>query len=728
MRHFISILLAITLTSCLTTTQDSLPDYTQYVDPFIGTAATGHTFPGACRPFGLIQASPETNAIGWDYCSGYNNRDTLIWGFSQTHLNGTGCMDLGDILVQPVSGLRYRDHYKSRFDKSSEKASPGYYSVFLKDPQVLAEATATSHAAYYRFTYSRLDTVSLLVDLQHGLVWNQNSYDRHVLSCSLTQEDPYTLVGESRRSVWVNRYLAFVIRFNHPIKEKLTLPAKEGEKGERQILTFDSSKEPLEVQIALSSTGIEGAKKNLEEEIQNRDFDKIAQEAKADWNRHLSIAQASGDRAALTNYYTSLYHLMIQPNNIADVDGKYRNIHDSICTSSTNYYYSTFSLWDTYRAAHPLYTLLMPEKAGQFVYSMIEHAKVQNFLPIWTLWGKENYCMIANHAVPVVVDAALKNIGGFDLAEAYEAVYNTLVYPHTNSEWDIYNRYGYYPSDLIKTESVSRTLETCMDDYAASLLADKLGKKEDAAFFRKRAENYRNLFDSTTGFMRPRYSDSTWRSPFNPSALAHSASIGGDYTEGNAWQYTWHVQHNPQGLMELFPDRETFLQKLDSLFIVDASMFQSNLSDVTGLIGQYAHGNEPSHHIAYLYTLAGRPERTQKLIRKIFDTQYKNKYDGLCGNDDCGQMSAWYLFNAMGFYPFNPANGEYLLGASQFERIELQLADDKKFVVTAENLSKNNLYVKEILLNGERLDRNYITHEEVVNGGTLHFVMKPKSE
>lgn len=723
-------LLGIALIGCVEKEQYVADDYTRYVNPFIGTASTGHTFPGACRPFGMIQASPETNAIGWDYCSGYHYKDTLIWGFSQTHLNGTGCMDLGDILLQPVSGKRVRENYKSRFDKTTEQASPGYYTAYLTDMNVKSEITATPHVAMYRYTFDRPDTMSLLVDLQHGLVWNENSYRNHVLSCDFTQRDPYTLVGESRRSVWVNRYLAFVIRFDRPIKEWILLPSRnENEKGQRLLLTFDvknSDAQTLQAKVALSSTGIEGAEKNLKAETENRDFDQIRQEAKEEWNACLGKAKVSGSSAALENYYTSLYHLMLQPNNIADVDGRYRGINDSIAVSSTGSYYSTFSLWDTYRAAHPFYTILTPKKAGEFVHSMVEHAKIQRFLPIWALWGQENYCMIANHAVPVVVDACLKELEGVDKEGAYEAVYNTLNVPHQKSEWDIYNRYGYYPTDLITTESVSRTLECCLDDYAAYLLAEQLDKKEDMEFFKKRADNYKNLFDRESQFMRPRLSDGTWKTPFNPSSLAHSESVGGDYTEGNAWQYTWHVQHDAEGLMAMFPSKEAFLTKLDSLFTIDNSLFQHNLADVTGLIGQYAHGNEPSHHVTYLYTLAGQPKRTHKLIREIFDTQYENKPDGLCGNDDCGQMSAWYLFNAMGLYPFNPVSGNFLLGAPQFEQIELSLPHDKKFTMTTENLDKTHLYVEKALLNGKELKRNYITYREIMQGGSLHFIMTDK--
>ncbi len=689
---------------CNHTVSDTTRDYAQYVDPFIGTQGTGHTYPGACYPFGMVQASPETNATGWQHCSGYQYGDSLIWGFSQTHLNGTGCIDLGDILLQPVAGQRVKDDYRSSYDKASETASPGYYSVALSEPTIQAEMTATPHVAFYRFDFSNAnaDTTSVLVDLQHGLTWNENGYYGHVVSCDMQQQDEHTITGQSVRREWAIRNIAFAIRFNQPIQEIVKLPARhERERGERWVVTFEQMGEPLMAQVAIAPTTVEEATANLQKECDTWDFEAISAGTRGAWNRQLAHVTAEGTEEQLQNFYTALYHLMQQPHGLND---------------ST---YSTFSLWDTYRAAHPLYTIIAPSKAAQFVNSMIAHGEEKPYLPVWALWGYETNCMIGNHAVPVIVDAILKELPDINAERAFNAIKKSLTTPHAKSEWDIYDQYGYFPADLITTESVSRTLECCTDDYAAALLAEKLGKTEDAAFFRKRANYYRNLFDSTTHFMRPRLSDGSWKAPFDPTQLAHAESVGGDYTEGNAWQYTWHVQHDAEGLMSLFPSREAFLQRLDGLFTAPAS--EGTLSDVTGLIGQYAHGNEPSHHVSYLYTVAGKPERTQELVRQIIDTQYQNKPDGLCGNDDCGQMSAWYLFSVMGFYPLNPVGGEYILGAPQMPRITLHLENGKTFSIIAEGLSTENKYVKSVTLNGQPLTGYVITHEQIMAGGELRF-------
>lgn len=700
-------------------------DYTQYVNPFIGAADNGHTFPGACRPFGMIQTSPVTGAVGWRYCSEYVYEDSIIWGFTQTHLNGTGCMDLGDILVMPLTGKRQRawDAYRSTFRKSQENAEPGYYTVELTGPGVRAELTASTHAALHRYTYHQADSASILIDLQHGPAWNEGQYHSQVRACETQWEDAQTLTGHVKNSVWVNQDYFFVMKFNRPVTAPINLPMGETEKGQRIIATFDvQPDEEVLMKVALSTTGIEGAKKNLEAEIAGWDFEAVRTAAHDEWNSYLSRIEVTGTKEEKTNFYTSLYHALIQPNQISDVDGKYRNAADSVATAQGGTFYSTFSLWDTYRAAHPFYTLMFPERVDGFVNSLVEQAEVQGFLPIWGLWGKENYCMIGNHGVSVVAEAYRKGFRGFDAERAFAAIKRTQTVSHKlKSDWETYMKYGYLPTDLIKTESVSSTLESVYDDYAAADMARRMGKEEDAAYFARRADFYKNLFDPETKFMRPRLSDGSWRTPFNPSDVAHSESTGGDYTEGNAWQYTWHVQHDVEGLIELFGGREAFLNKLDSVFTVKLETTQA---DVTGLIGQYAHGNEPSHHITYLYALAGRPERTQELIRQIFDTQYRPEPDGLCGNDDCGQMSAWYMFSAMGFYPVNPVSGEYVFGAPQMPKFVLHLADGKTFTIIADGLSKEHKYIESITLNGEPYTKNSIAHEDILKGGTLVYKMK----
>ena len=721
-----SLALAGTFFSCGTTdTNNSLKDYTQYVDPFIGAADNGHTFPGACAPFGMIQTSPVTGAVGWRYCSEYVNEDSIIWGFTQTHLNGTGCMDLGDLLIMPVTGVRSRawDAYRSGFSKEQEDATPGYYTVELSEPNVKAELTASERVAFHRYTYHTADSASVLIDLQHGPAWSEKQYHSHVRSCETNWEDAYTFTGHVNNSVWVNQDYFFVVKFNRPVTNHINLQMAETEKGQRIVASFDMKPEDeLLVKIALSTTSVEGAKKNMEAEVAGWEFDKTRQVAKNKWNTYFSRIDVTGTPDQLVNYYTSFYHALIQPNQVSDVDGMYRNAKNEVVKTAGDAFYSTFSLWDTYRAAHPFYTIMIPERVDGFINSLIENGEAQGFIPIWALWGKDNYCMVANHGVAVVAEAYRKGFKGFDAERAFNIIKRTQTESHKlKSDWETYMKYGYFPTDLIKAESVSSTLESVYDDYAAADMAKRMGKTEDAAYFGKRADFYKNLFDTQTQFMRPRKSDGTWKSPFDPSRIGHAESVGGDYTEGNAWQYTWHVQHDVAGLIELFGGPEQFTHKLDSLFTLE---LVTSSADVTGLIGQYAHGNEPSHHVTYLYTLAGKPERTQELIRQIFDTQYRPEPDGLCGNDDCGQMSAWYMFSAMGFYPVDPVSGNYVFGAPQMPKIVLNLTNGKTFTVIAEGISEENKYVESITFNGQPYTKNYITHEDVMNGGTLVFKMK----
>ena len=720
-----SVALAGMLASCSgSKAAETETDYTQYVNPFVGAAATGHTFPGATRPFGMVQTNPVTGAVGWQYCSEYTDTDSLIWGFSQTHLNGTGCMDLGDILIMPLTGDRVRDWdgYRSTFDKSTETATPGYYAVDLTGAGVKAELTSTSRVALHRYTFNKADSASVLIDLQHGPAWNEKQYHSHVSACEATWENDSTLTGHVTNSVWVKQDYFFVITFNRPVIKTTDLPMGETEKGKRIIATFDLKPgEQLMAKIALSTTGVDGAKRNLATELASWDFEGVRADAKREWNDYLSRIEVTGTDEQKKNFYTGFYHALIQPNRISDVDGMYRNANDSIVKASGEGFYSTFSLWDTYRAAHPFYTVIVPERVDDFVSSLVDHADAQGFIPIWALWGKDNYCMVANHGVSVIAEAYRKGFRGFDAERAFEAVKRTQTVSHPlKSDWETYLKYGYFPSDLIRAESVSSTLESVYDDYAAADMARRMGKEEDAAYFGKRADYYKNLFDTQTQFMRPRMSDGSWKSPFNPSLVGHSESVGGDYTEGNAWQYTWHVQHDVPGLIALFGGEEAFTNKLDSLFTLELVTTQA---DVTGLIGQYAHGNEPSHHVTYLYALAGKPWRTQELVREIFDTQYRPEPDGLCGNDDCGQMSAWYMFSCMGFYPVDPVSATYVIGAPQMPGFTLHLAGGKTFTIRAEGLSKENLYVESVTLNGKPHTSPILTHDDITRGGELVFKM-----
>ena len=678
------------------------------VNLLVGTDYNGHVFPGACYPMGLVQASPDTGHGTWDYTSGYRNSDKTIIGFSQTHLSGTGCSDLGDLRILPGRDIR-SPNIAFLQDKSREIAKPGYYSTFLAEPQVRVEVTASPHVAVYRFKYEGDLPAQLLVDCQYGIC-NGGMLSTHVLDSDVHVKGN-RISGRVHTRVWVERNWYFVLDCNHRFNS-VELPAAEGEKAPRYVLTFEDMKpeDVVEVRVAMSSESVDGALNNLGKTY-NNNFGKILLDAKEAWNRVLGRVEAKGTNEQLANFYTSLYHLFVQPNNIADAGKPVR--------------YSTFSCWDTFRAAHPLYTILTPENVSPFVNSMIEDQKKNGFASIWTLWGEDNQCMIGTHSVPVIVDAYLKGFRGFDAEEAYKAIRASLRESHANrrkENWDLLDKYGYYPYDVIKAESASRTLECAYDDWCAAQMAKALGKGEDYEFFSKRAQNYRNIFDKENLLMRARDTEGRWRDPFNPFKLGFGD--GNDFTEGNSWQYTWHVMHDPEGLIELFGGKEKFAERLDMLFTFPERIGgQGDVSDVSGLIGQYAHGNEPSHHVAYFYQYAGKPRRTAEVVREVFDRFYLNKPDGLCGNDDCGQMSAWYVYSAMGFYPCNPC-GEYVLGAPQLPEVTLRLPGGRKLAVVARNLSARNKYVKSVSLNGKKLDGFKITHDQIMSGGTLEFEME----
>lgn len=700
-------------------------DLTKYVNPFIGTAFTGHTFPGATYPLGFMQPGPETGNFSWDYCSGYFYDDEKINGFSQNRLNGTGIVDFGDLLLQPFSGEK-REDLSSTFNKSTEVATPGYYSVVLTDNDVKVEVTTAPHVAFHRYTFNADKTAGLLADFQSGLVWSKDRISTHVLENVVNFESDYIITGYTRRREWTERTYYFVIEFDKPIVSKELLEQRDPrEKAPRYILNFDLGNDSvLNTKVAMSTTGIEGAKSNLAAEGKERSFDDVYKDAKKEWNRYLSKVSIEGTDEDKTNFYTALYHLYIQPNNIADMDGKYVGPNGKISQSPTGKFYSTLSQWDTFRAAFPMYTILSPEIINDLVNNMLEFSEQKGHLPIWALMGQETFTMIGNHSIPMVVDAYLKGFEGFDAERAYSEIKKSLTEgKHKNAGWEEYDKYGYYPYDLFKVESVSRSLESGFDDYCAAIMAKKLGKTEDYEFFMNRSGFYKNHYDNETKSMRPKDSKGEWLTPFDPYRLAHADSnIGGHYTEGNALQYTWHVLQDIPGLIELLGGKEEAGKVLDFLFTTEQES-TGTLSDVTGLIGQYAHGNEPSHHIAYIYMYLDRPEDTQRLIRQICNDFYQNKPDGLIGNDDCGQMSAWYMFSAMGFYPVNPVSGELVFGAPQLPKTTLNLDNGKTFTIEAINLSEENMYIEKIELNGSIYTEKFITYDDIMNGGELTFYM-----
>ena len=691
-----------------------------YVDPFVGTAGTGHTFPSACVPFGLIQAGPDTGNGDWDHCSGYRYSDGSIFGFSQTHLNGTGCPDLGDVRILPFVAESVPESVS--YDKSSESAKPGFYSVTLAGG-IKVEVSATERCAIYRISYPKGARSRLLVD-PRWCITRSSPVSSCIRSADVAPDGKTSVSGKIVVNNWVKRTYAFKMEFSRAFSSEKDL-----------VFDFGTSQgEPLMVKVALSALGgVSDAERNLAVEIPGWDFDRVASAADAKWSKMLSRVTVEGSDDQKRNFYTSLYHLFIQPNDISD--------------AGQAPYYSTLSTWDTFRAAHPLYTILVPEIVPGLVRSMQRQGEFTGYLPIWTLWGRDNQCMIGTHSVPVLVDAYLKGFPG-DWENVYAQIKETLTKKHEGrykEQWDILDKYGYYPFDLINGgQSVSRTMECAYDDWCAGKMAEKLGRADDAAFFFKRSGNWRNVFDASVGLARGKDSKGKWREPFDPYALGYGDKS--DFTEGNAFQYTWHVMQDPDGLVEAMGGRDAFVKRLDGLFDQPEKV-EGDVLDVTGLIGQYVHGNEPSHHVIYFYTLVGERDKTARRVRDVFDKFYLPKPDGLCGNDDCGQMSAWYVFSALGFYPFNPCGGTYVLGAPQIPKATVRISSrrdgsspshgdanwesrhlaggEKTLTIIANNFSAENKYVKSVTFNGKPLDKT-IEHADLMAGGELVFEMTAK--
>lgn len=629
----------------------------RWVDPFIGTDYTGHTAPAASCPLGMVQPGPQSGNYAWKYCSGYNWSDSLILGFTQNRLSGTGVPSLGNVLIMPFSDSHGADFASV---KKEEKASPGSYSVRLPDNGASVHITCTPRVGCYEMNFTG-EGRHLFVNLQSAQL-RIRTPDPDLSSAVLDWEgdmpDCRTLRGRLDMKSWVAYTLWYEVAFDQDIVALDTLCLNPAYKAPAYVIDFGSSSKPLKAKIALSYTSAEGAHANMSE-VSGWNFSKVEKSAVRSWESILQLLPVEAPDSILTAFYTSLYHLYLQPTVISDLGAPVR--------------YSTFSQWDTFRAADLLRTLLTPDLEADVVNSMIAEAEERGHLPVWDLCGKDNYCMIGNHAVPTVVDACLKELPGVDFERAYAAVRASLTVSHEKSDWEIYDRYGYYPFDLVVEESVSRTLESSYDDWCAAQLAQKLGKEEDYAFFKARSRNYRNLFDRSTGFFRGKDSQGKWREPFEPYRYAHAGKQGGDFTEANAWHYRWHVLQDPEDLMELLGGRERFLEKLDSLFEYEApSSLTGESQDITGLIGQYSHGNEPCHHVIYLYTLAGRQDKAAERIRQVFRDFYRNEPGGLCGNDDCGQMSAWYIFSALGYYPLNPVGGHFVQGEPQVSKFRLK--------------------------------------------------------
>ena len=700
---------------------------TDLVDPFIGTGGHGHTYPGASVPFGMVQLSPDTRLTGWDGCSGYHYSDSLVYGFSHTHLSGTGCSDLGDILFAATTGPLILSNgaggepgYRSRFSHSREEAGCGYYSVFLEDYGVLAELTVTERCGFHRYTFPESENSSIIIDLKHR--------DR-VIESGIRFAGEKRVEGFRRSSGWASdQKVFFAAEFSAaPVRRGVALDGRilEGRKsayGEdvRGFLSFRTGEgQKVMVKVGISAVSIEGARRNLEAELAGRDFEGVRERADSLWERELGrIEVKGGGRERRTVFYTALYHAFLCPNLYTDADGRYRGMDDRIHAAGDYTHYTVFSLWDTYRALHPLFTIVQRERTLDFIKTLLNNYRQGGRLPVWELAANETDCMIGYHSVPVIADAYIKGIRGFDAHLALEAMKSSASRDHFGLEE--FRKHGFIPSGSFG-ESVSRTLEYAYDDWCVAMMAREMGREEDYREFIIRAQFYLNLFDPVTRFMRARRNGG-WLEPFDPS------EVNFNYTEANSWQYSFYVPQDISSLIELHGGDRGFEDKLDRLFSESSETGGLDLPDVSGMIGQYAHGNEPSHHIAWLYSYVGNPSRTADMVREIAREMYTAGPDGYSGNEDCGQMSAWYIFSAIGFYPVTPGSRMYALGAPLFDEVTINLEGGGEFVIRADNLSGGNRYLNEVSLNGEPLSSPFLDHAGIVPGGSLVFRMGSSPE
>lgn len=737
-------LLAFGLFAC-NTAEIAETDYTSMVDPFIGTGGHGHTFPGPVVPNGMIQPSPDTRIDGWDACSGYYYEDSSINGFSHTHVSGTGCADYGDILIMPTVGEQdYKNQdlisqslpYASSFSHENEVAVPGYYSVFLDRYSVKAELSSTKRAAIHRYTFPQSDNSGFIVDMDYS-IQRQRNMDMNIDVLSDTE-----ICGYKTTKYWAfDQQIAFYAKFSKPFTYEIytdTMTVNNGKKLPlyKALLKFETAKdEQILVKVGVSAVDVEGARKNVEAEIPEWDFEKVRTDAHNEWNKYLSkIDIKTADAKNKEIFYTALYHTAISPNLFTDVDGRYLGMDLEVHQGNVDKpVYTIFSLWDTFRALHPLLSIIDPKLNNDFITSLLLKHKEGGVFPMWDLASNYTGTMIGYHAVSLIADAYTKGNADFDLKEAYEAClraaeYDTTgikcpaaVLPHLMPKAKYYkNTLGYVPCDK-DNESVAKALEYAYNDYCISILAEANNDMENAEKYKDYSKAYQKYFDKSTRFMRGLDSKGKWRTPFNPRSSNHRND---DYCEGTAWQWTWFVPHDVDGLIELMGGKTQFIEKLDSLFTADSSLEGDLVSaDITGLIGQYAHGNEPSHHIIHLYNYADQPWKTQELVDSVFHSQYFNAPDGLSGNEDCGQMSAWYIMNSIGFYQVCPGKPVYSIGRPLFDEVTVNLSDNKQFVVKALNNSKENKYIEKAVLNGVPLEKPFINHEDIKNGGVLEFTM-----
>ena len=701
----------------------------QYVDPFIGTAEHGHVYPGATVPFGAVQLSPDNGTQGWDWCAGYNYADNVIVGFSHTHLSGTGIGDLCDLSMMPaVSAVDFNTQpedpktasYAARFQHEKEEAEPGYYSVQLENG-IRVELTAARHAGVQRYTFPEGAQKYVLLDLGFAINW-----DAPVETSIHLQEKGKGATGYRYSTGWAkDQRVHFALDFSAPassitLADSTALLTETAVKGKklRALFLFPPETTELTIKTGISSAGEQGARASLAT-IADKNFDQVKAEAQESWQQELGKVQAQTEDETLKKiFYTALYHTCLAPVVFSDPNGGYKACDGNIHQANGYTRYDIFSLWDTFRAANPLYTITQPDKINDFIRSMLAHYEEYGLLPVWSLLGNETNTMTGYHAVPVIADAYLKGYRDYDAELAFEAMKASAMQDIRGTNF--YREYGYIPYDK-DGQSVTKTLEYAFDDWCIAQMAQALGKTEDYETFMQRAQSYRPLFDPSTGFMRAKLSNGEWKTPFDPQYSDHNFDVA-EYTEGNAWQHSWFVPQDVKGLIELHGGNAPFIAKLDSLFTVSSEITGENASnDISGLIGQYAHGNEPSHHIAYLYAYAGAHWKAEERVRNIMETQYNTQANGLCGNEDCGQMSAWYVFSAMGFYPVNPSSGIYVLGSPLFEKVSIPLGDGKTFELTTKNHGQP--YIQSATLNGQPLERPYFTHAELMDGAKLELVM-----
>ena len=741
-------LLALALfVSAGTATSAEPPRLSDYIRPFVGTEGEGNTYPGPSAPFGMVQLSPDTDKELWDTASGYEYTDPTIFGFSLTHLSGTGIPDLGDFLFQPqvgdpklVSGTKGQagSGYLSRYSHQEEAASAGYYQVKLQDSGVNVELAAGEKAGMMRMTFPTSDKSTVLIDLQHvlsGKKWK-------VVWSHLRVEDRSTVTGYHLVNGWGReRPLYFAARFSRPFGKaeifsdgkpviydtyRFRSAAEASGTDLRFLATYTTkAPTPILIKVAVSAVSAANALKNLDSELKDWNFDALRERTRQRWDTELARIQIEGTAKEKETFYTSMYHTLLAPNVYEDVTGEYLGLDHNVylATGFTNY--TVFSLWDTYRATHPLFALIEAPRDGDMINSMLAHydQSVEHMLPIWSLQANETWCMVGYHAVPVIADAIAKGVPGFDVERAYKAARTTAMNPHYDSI-ATYTKLGWVPFDQ-ENESVSKTLEYAYDDYTIAQTARRLGHDVDARYFERRAASYKNLFDPAVGLMRGKDAAGHWHSPFNPHSYDETAGVH-DFTEGTSWQYSWYVPQDVPGLISLMGGKEAFTKKLDSLFTFREADASKGVSDIQGRIGEYWHGNEPSHHVIYLYSYAGQPWKAAERLREVVTKFYGNEPGSLSGNDDCGQMSAWYIFTCLGFYPVCPASDSYVIGAPQLSKAVMHLSNGHDFTVTAAQLSETNKYVQSVTLDGKPLDQPFLRFADLAKGGTLMFTMGPR--